>query len=298
MWPTHVVVQAERYQHLSRPAMQHRTIECNAGNTGTSENIPMRRFWLIGTGLLALVGCGSGSPSPRGAAGGAGAAAGTGGLAGQGGGGAGVQGGEAGSGPAGQNNGAAGEVPDSSAGGGAPDAGGGAPDAGGGAPDAGGGAPDTGGGAISDAAPTSDVAVPVGTRTNLALRKPATASSVEHAGHEPEMIDDGDQVTRWVGGSAVYPQWNQIDLQASHRIDTAVLYPYMARAYQFLLEGSLDGATYFTLTDRRDNTMGGEAITVSFAAQSARFVRITVVGASGYTAGWSAIDELQLYETP
>ena len=140
----------------------------------------------------------------------------------------------------------------------------------------------------------SDAAVSVGGRTNLALHEPATASSIEHAGREPGLICDGDQVTRWVGGSAVYPQWNQIDLQTSHRIDTVVLYPYMARAYQFLLEGSLDGASYFTLSDKRDNTTGGDAITVSVAAQSARFVRITVVGASGYADGWTAIDELQI----
>jgi hypothetical protein len=157
-------------------------------------------------------------------------------------------------------------------------------------------ASDSGGVATSDGAP--DAAVSVGPRTNLALGKPATASSIEHAGREPELICDGDQVTRWVGGSAVYPQWNQIDLQTSHSIDTAVLYPYMARAYQFLLEGSLDGASYFTLSDRRDNTTGGDAIMVSFAAQRARFVRITVVGASGYTAGWTAINELQIYEAP
>jgi hypothetical protein len=89
---------------------------------------------------------------------------------------------------------------------------------------------------------------------------------------------------------------NSPRLQATHHIDTVLIYPYMARAYQFLPEGSLDGATYFTLSDKRDNTTGGETITVSFAAQNARFVRITVVGAWGYTSGWTAIDELQIYE--
>jgi hypothetical protein len=242
---------------------------------------------LTAIGLLTLVGCTSRSASPGGAAG-IGGAAGTGGLAGQGGAGAGAAGGP-GAGGAGEAGAAAGA-------GGAPPAPGDAgelPDAG-----PGGGAPDTGGVAPSDGPPASDVAIPVGSRTNLALHKPATASSVEHAGHEPEMIDDGDPVTRWVGGTAVYPQWNQIDLQASHRVDTIVLYPYMARAYQFLLEGSLDGATYFTLSARRDNTAGGDSVTFSFPAQSARFVRITVVGASVYTSGWTAINELQVYESP
>jgi hypothetical protein len=213
-------------------------------------------------------------------------------MAGQSGGGTTGQGGEAGSGISGQGGAAAGSGGTSSQ----PRDGGETADATDSGP--GGSAPDVGGDATTDGSPMSVDAIPVGSRTNLALHKPATASSIEHAGHEPEMLNDGDQVTRWVGGSAVYPQWNQIDLQTSHRVDTLVLYPYMARAYQFLLEGSLDGMSYFTLSDRRDNTTGGDAIMVSFAAQSARFVRITVVGASGYTAGWSAIDELQLYEAP
>jgi hypothetical protein len=137
-----------------------------------------------------------------------------------------------------------------------------------------------------------------GGRVNLALMQPATASSVEHAGHEPNMINDGDQVTRWVGGTAVYPQWNQIDLGAPHNVDTVIVWPYMLRAYQFLVEGSLDGVTYFTLADEQANTTGGDSIPVGFAAQSARYVRITITGASVYMDGWSAIDELEIYEAP
>jgi hypothetical protein len=148
----------------------------------------------------------------------------------------------------------------------------------------------------ADGSVSSDVAAG-GPRSNIALKKPATASSIEHAGREPELIDDGDQVTRWVGGAAVYPQWNSIDLQAAHNIDTVAINPYMSRAYQFLLEGSLDGMNYFTLSDQRANTVGGTTITVSFAAQRTRFVRITVSGASGYAAGWTAINEMDIYES-
>jgi hypothetical protein len=75
-----------------------------------------------------------------------------------------------------------------------------------------------------------------------------------------------------------------------------VVWPYMSRAYQFLLEGSLDGASYVTLADWKANTTGGTSIPVPFPAQSARYVRITIVGASGYDAGWSAINELQIFE--
>jgi hypothetical protein len=244
---------------------------------------------MIAMGLLTLVGCASSNASPWGADASAGSAAGTGSIAGQGGAGQGSAGqGGAGQGGAGQGSAGQGAAGQGAAGQGAV--------AGSGV--AGQGAPNAGDASVSDGSPMSEDAIPIGARPNIALRKTATASSIEHAGHEPELVCDGDQVTRWVGGSAVYPQWNQVDLQASHRVDTVVVYPYMSRAYQFLLEGSLDGATYFTLSDRRTNTTGGDAIPVSFAAQSARFVRITVVGASAYTSGWTAINELQIYEAP
>jgi len=240
---------------------------------------------MIAMGLLTLVGCTSSKASAGGADATTGSAAGTGSIAGQGG------AGQSGAGQGGAGQGGAGQ-------GGAGQGGAAGQGAAAGSGVAGQGAPNVGDASTADGSPMSEDAIPVGSRPNIALRKAATASSIEHAGREPELICDGDQVTRWVGGSAVYPQWNQVDLQTSHRIDTVVVYPYMARAYQFLLEGSLDGATYFTLSDRRTNTTGGDAIPVSFAAQSARFVRITVVGASGYTAGWTAINELQIYEAP
>jgi hypothetical protein len=240
---------------------------------------------MIAMALLTLVGCAASNASPERADATVGSAAGTGGIAGQGG------AGQGGAGQGGAGQGGAGQ-------GGAGQAGAAGQGAAAGSGVAGQGAPNAGDASVSDGSPVSEDAIPIGARPNIALSKPATASSIEHAGREPELICDGDQVTRWVGGSAVYPQWNQVDLQTSHRIDTVVIYPYMARAYQFLLEGSLDGATYFTLSDRRTNTTGGDAIPVSFAAQSARFVRITVVGASAYTSGWTAIDELQIYEAP
>jgi hypothetical protein len=137
-----------------------------------------------------------------------------------------------------------------------------------------------------------------GARPNLALNQPATASSIEQGDHAAPRINDGDLVTRWVSVMAVYPQWSQIDLLTPHNIDTVVVWPYMLRAYQFLLEGSLDGATYFTLSDQSANTTGGDSIPVTFTAQSTRFVRITISGASGYDKGWSAINELQIFAAP
>jgi hypothetical protein len=171
---------------------------------------------------------------------------------------------------------------------------------------AGGGAPSAGtanggvanGGSAGSTAGTSTGGASAAGRTNLALNQPATASSVEQGDHGPERINDGDLVTRWVGVMAVYPQWSQIDLQTPHNVDTVLVWPYMMRAYHFTLEGSLDGIAYFTLSDQETNAVGADTIGVSFPAQSTRYVRITIDGATNYDIGWSAINELEIYEAP
>lgn len=241
---------------------------------------------LLGAGLVAIVACSAPSASPTSTSGGnaAGGAAAGGGTAG---GGAATGAGSGGApmaGAAGSSSAASGGAENSDAG----TAGSVAAQSGASGTAGAGG---TGGGSTSNGGAA-------GARPNLALNQPATASSVEQGDHAAIRINDGDLVTRWVSVMAVYPQWNQIDLQTPHRIDTVLVWPYMMRAYQFLLEGSLDGATYFTLSDQTTNTIGGDAIPVAFAAQSTRYVRITISGASVYDKGWSAINELQIFEAP
>ena len=60
-------------------------------------------------------------------------------------------------------------------------------------------------------------------RPNLALNKPATASSTESGGLYPaNLAVDGNDTTRW-GSAFVSPQWIYVDLGATNPIDTVVI---------------------------------------------------------------------------
>src|SRR5688500_4386179 len=54
--------------------------------------------------------------------------------------------------------------------------------------------------------------------TNLALGRPATASSVEVAGLEASKAVDGNTGTRWGSAAGSDPQWITVDLGATYAI--------------------------------------------------------------------------------
>ncbi len=71
--------------------------------------------------------------------------------------------------------------------------------------------------------------------------------------------------------------------------------PYANRAYQYRIEVSNDGTTYIRVVDRSANTTGSATLTDSFTSVSARYVRLVVTGASGYTGGWSSFYEFRIF---
>jgi hypothetical protein len=128
--------------------------------------------------------------------------------------------------------------------------------------------------------------------TNLALNKPVTFSS-QQVGNEASHAVDGSTTTRWA--AEPWPQWIQVDLGATNTIDTTEIMPYASRAYQYRVEVSLNGTSYTTVVDKTTNTVGGATLTDTFAPASARYVRLTITGASGYTGGWASIYELRVF---
>ncbi|MGE5551175.1 MAG: discoidin domain-containing protein, partial [Bacteroidota bacterium] len=67
------------------------------------------------------------------------------------------------------------------------------------------------------------------------------------------------------------------------------------RAYKFKVEVSTNGTGYTQVVDRLNNTTGGAAIADTFAAVNARYVKLTVTGASGYTGTWVSILEFRVF---
>jgi hypothetical protein len=112
-------------------------------------------------------------------------------------------------------------------------------------------------------------------------------------GNEAAKLVDGNTATRWSG--TPWPQTCQLNLGAAYSINRTELMPYANRAYQYRIEVSSDGTTYTQVVNRTTNTTGSATFTDSFAAVSARYVRLVVTGASGYTGGWASFYEFRIF---
>ncbi|PWJ43214.1 polysaccharide lyase family 7 protein [Sediminitomix flava] len=134
-----------------------------------------------------------------------------------------------------------------------------------------------------------------GSTTNLALNKAVSASN-EQSSNPASNLVDGDADSRWSAEN--YSQSATIDLGAVYSINRTEVVCFKDRAYQYIIEVSTNGSSYSTIVDRTSNTTGGSnsaPITDSFANVNARYVRLTVTGASGYSGSWISIEELSVF---
>ncbi len=132
--------------------------------------------------------------------------------------------------------------------------------------------------------------------TNLALNKAITVSSqqIENPGMN---LVDGNPDTRWSASN--YNQSAIIDLGALYSISKTELICYEDRAYQYIIEAATTPAGNYTIiVDRSTNTTAGTniaPITNSFKPINARYIKITVSGASNYIGTWVSLEELRVY---
>ncbi|PIB34442.1 hypothetical protein BFP72_02905 [Reichenbachiella sp. 5M10] len=136
---------------------------------------------------------------------------------------------------------------------------------------------------------------PVQTNSNVALYKTATSSS-EQSHNPASHLVDGDPDSRW--SAQTYPQWVVVDLGSIHTINGTEVICYNDRAYQYTIEASSDGSNYAQIVNRSSNTTGGSnsaPISDSFASTNARYIRLSVSGANGYSGDWASIEELRVF---
>ena len=115
---------------------------------------------------------------------------------------------------------------------------------------------------------------------NLALNKPATASSLESAAYPASAAVDASLTTRW---SSAYsdPQWIQVDLGQSYAIDRVKLTWEAAYATTYQIQTSANGTTWTTVRSITGGN-GGEDDNTALAA-TGRYVRINgTARATGY----------------
>ena len=107
--------------------------------------------------------------------------------------------------------------------------------------------------------------------TNLALNKPATASSVESATFPASNAVDASATTRWSSAFSD-PQWIQVDLGQSYSISRVRLVWEAAYATAYQIQTSSDGTTWTTARSITGGN-GGEDDNTGLTA-TGRYVRI------------------------
>ncbi|HRZ35033.1 MAG TPA: family 43 glycosylhydrolase [Candidatus Paceibacterota bacterium] len=124
---------------------------------------------------------------------------------------------------------------------------------------------------------------PKSPRLNLALTKKVTASScyqdtLRHHEYRPEYAVDDNNATLWRPGNNRAGNWLTVDLGSAQRVRrTTTQFEYGTWFYQYLIESSLDGRTWKTFADRRQNTRWGSPM-VDDGDAEARYLRLTVTG--------------------
>jgi hypothetical protein len=135
---------------------------------------------------------------------------------------------------------------------------------------------------------------------NLAAGKTFSASSVTDV-YRAGNAGDGNANTYWESGNNAFPQWLQVDLGAATQVNQAVLKlppaaAWATRTQTLTVQGSTDGASFGTLKASAGytfNPASGNTVTIDFAAASARFVRLSFTGNTGWPAG--QLSELEVY---
>jgi hypothetical protein len=118
---------------------------------------------------------------------------------------------------------------------------------------------------------------------NLAFGKKVTASSfyrdtLRNHEYKPEYAVDDNNATLWRPADNGPGHWLMVDLGSPQRVRrTEAQFEYATWFYHYFIESSLDGQTWKTFADRRQNTRWGSPL-VDDGDAEARFLRITVTG--------------------
>jgi len=132
---------------------------------------------------------------------------------------------------------------------------------------------------------------------NWALFQPIVGTGIADGSNVVSNLVDDNTGTRWsVNG---FPESATVDLHGNITITRTEVTCYEDRAYQFIIEGSIEeNGPYTIIADRSSNTQPGTPATPIINVVDsivARFVRITVSGADVYTGPWTSLTELRVF---
>jgi len=113
---------------------------------------------------------------------------------------------------------------------------------------------------------------------NIALNKPATASSVQMVGFEPSMANDADGTNASYWSATPYPQWWKVDLQGIYDLTSIVIRNYVegSRYYLYDIEVSTDDITYTKIAEKTNTNVATDAGDTYTVTASARFIKVNM----------------------
>lgn len=120
------------------------------------------------------------------------------------------------------------------------------------------------------------------TGTNVALNKPAFASSIENAGTIAANAFDGNLTTRW-SSEASDPQYIYIDLEVQYELCQVTLNWEAAYATDFTIDISNDALTWTTVATITGNTSQTNIINITGTARYVRMNGIARATGFGYS---------------
>lgn len=137
--------------------------------------------------------------------------------------------------------------------------------------------------------------LPLSTRlvsASEALPIVAVTASAHHATHVPAHVLDGDLTTRW--SAEGNEQWLQVDLGSTRTVGSIELaFPGGGRRHAlFVLEASLDGATWQTVFEGQSSGATEQLECIRIPTTRARFVRY--VGFGNSDNAWNSLSELRI----
>ena len=116
-----------------------------------------------------------------------------------------------------------------------------------------------------------------------------------------KLIDgiSGDDSNRWSNqGLGVNDQFVEIDLGMNFELDSFKLDSYQNRAYQFFIQTKGDGGVYTTVVDQTANSQPGPIDSALTMPVTARYIKLNLTGASGYTGDWVSLREFEAFGKP
>ncbi|MGX6605954.1 choice-of-anchor D domain-containing protein [Micromonosporaceae bacterium Da 78-11] len=141
----------------------------------------------------------------------------------------------------------------------------------------------------------------IGSTTNVAAGRPASASSQVNGTQAAGTATDGDANTYWESNNGAFPQWLQVDLGTAYTIGKVTLKlppaaAWATRTQTLAVQTSTNGTSFSDAVGSATytfNPASANTVNITLPGGSARYVRINITANSGWSAG--QISELEVY---